>query len=765
MKKYLFYLFTLISTAVQANEAGGNISGYVTTSDGQPAVSVTVEVEGRRQNAITNSKGYFLIKNLPEGTQRIRISMLGYETVIEEVNVENGATATVTIELKISSTQLKEFIVSDSRHKISDKRSAYVSRLDIGNLENPQSYTVASKELFLEKNVLDFQHAVQSIPGIALSTTDYQGSSTTFMRGFASNPYIRNGIYFMNLMSGDIQNTERLEAIKGPSGTLYGSQGISYGGLINRVTKKPFSHRAGEVGLSLGSYGYSRLTADLNTPLNEDKTALLRLNAAATWDAGFQDNGYQKTFLFAPTFSYQINDKLDILVDAELNSNKRTAFVSYPTYSYTGRYDELPLDYYKTYGTNKADYPPSTINNFYTQVNYKLNNNWKLSANIAYSNFNFNSGTIGLSMKGTDSLYRDIYDFYWTYNSIDIQPNLTGEFRIGPLKNKLLVGLDYQDIKTLATGYFTGAQDSISLNGPRPAFPIKRIRASQEYSDAYWEADFRQKTYAAYVTDVIGIGERLNVLLSLRYDHYKDGGYNYNDGNPSTGPDGGAWAPKLGVTYQVLKNKIALFANYMQGINYVSPDMEGNTFKPERAKQTEGGVKIDLVDGKLSSTISYYDIQVADKVRPSPNNPNVSIQDGTQESKGVDIDIIASPVKGLNIVAGYAYNASKFSKDDEGKIGKRPYGTPVNSGNVWISYTLKKIGIGAGAVYTDDYFANDDNTLTIPGYTVFNANIFYNTPKFRASISLDNIGNKKYWDLYGTPQMPRRLMGSLLFRF
>ena len=60
---------------------------------------------------------------------------------------------------------------------------------------------------------------------------------------------------------------------------------------------------------------------------------------------------------------------------------------------------------------------------------------------------------------------------------------------------------------------------------------------------------------------------------------------------------------------------MVIFANYMQGINYVAPDMGGHTFKPERARQTEGGVKIDLASGKLSSTISYYDILVKDKVR------------------------------------------------------------------------------------------------------------------------------------------------------
>ncbi len=772
----LVFLFCSTSYAAFENEAGGNISGNVTTSDGQPAVAVTVEVQGLRKSTVTNGKGFFSIRNVPAGAQRIRISMLGYEPVVQEVVVEAGKTVAVNIQLQISNTQLKEFIVLDHRNKIANKHSDQVARMQLDNLENPQSYSVATKELLLEKNVLDFQSAVRSIPGIVLSTEDYQGSSLAYVRGFSTNPYIRNGIYFMNLVSGDPQNIERLEAIKGPSGTLYGSMGVSYGGLINRVTKKPFGYRAGEAGISIGGYGLARLTADVNTPLNEDKTALLRVNAAATWQQSFQDNNFQRTYLIAPTFSYQLNDKLDILVDVELNSNKRPALTSYPVYSAAAagftRYDQVPLDYFKSYASDKVTYPPSTTNNFYTQINYKLNSKWKLSANVAYSDFNFNAGTIGLTLHGPDTLMRDLYDFYWQYNSLNIQPNLTGEFNIGSVRNRLLVGLNYQDNKTVATGYVLGPQDTFNYRATYPPpFPIQRIRASGAYSAAYYEMDFKQKAYAAYITDVINFNDRLNILLSLRYDHYKDGGYKdrQNPGNV-TGPDASALAPKLGITYQVLKDRMTLFANYMQGIRYVAPDMLGNVFDPERARQGEGGIKIDLADGKLSSTISYYDILVKNIVRASPSNPNISVQDGSQESRGVDVDIIASPVEGLNIVTGYAYNASKFVKSDLSKEGKRPYGTPVNAGNIWLSYTLQRsaargLGFGAGAVYSDDYFGTDDNTLVIPGYTVFNASVFYNQSKFRVAFALDNIGDKRYWNLYGTPQMPRRLAGSLLVRF
>ncbi|MFD2885913.1 TonB-dependent receptor [Chitinophaga cymbidii] len=749
----------------------GNIAGRITTSDGQPASAVTVEVEGFRKIAISNDKGAFLIKNVPSGPRRVRISLVGYETVIREVTVEEGRTTDVAIQLQISQTQLKEVTVMDRRNRLTDKKSDQVARMELENLNNPQSYSVATKELLLEKNVQDYQTAVRSIPGIALSTENYQGTSEVMMRGFSALPYIRNGIYFINLVAGDPQNIERLEAIKGPAGTLYGSQGVAYGGLINKVTKKPFQRRAGEVGLSIGSYSFSRLTADLNTPLNEDHTALLRVNAAAGWQGSFQDNGYARSYMLAPSLSLQVNERFEILVDAELNSVNRPALTSYPVYSAAAagykRYDEVPLDYFKTYGTNRADYPPSLTNNFFVQLNHKLGGTWKLSANIAYADFHYNGGTIGLTLGAPDSLMRDIYDFYWDYNSIEIQPNVTGEFNIGNVRNRVLAGVDYQHIKTLATGYWIGPVDTINYTTDFRIFPVKPVRASQAYSDAYYEADFRQRTYAAYVSDVISFTDRLNVLLSLRYDHYDDGGYHYRNATEKpVGPDAGAFAPKLGITYQVLKDKMTVFANYMQGIRYIAPDMAGNTFKPERASQMEGGVKIDLANGKLSSTISYYNIEVQDKVRPSPANPNISVQDGTQKSAGVDVDIMASPVDGLQIVAGYGYNDSKFTKDAAGKEGKRPFATPEHTGNLWVSYTLHQgLGIGAGAVHSDEYFATDDNDLIMPGFTVFNANLFYNKPKYRLAISVDNIGNERYFNFYGTPQMPRRVVGSVSFKF
>src|SRR3546814_6031003 len=86
------------------------------------------------------------------------------------------------------------------------------------------------------------------------------------------------------------------------------------------------------------------------------------------------------------------------------------------------------------------------------------------------------------------------------------------------------------------------------------------------------------------------------------------------------------------------------------------------TFEAEQANQAEAGIKTALFDGKLTSTLSFYDIKVSNKVMPDPENQNNSIQGGEVESKGIDVALTMRPVDGLQLLAGYSSNDSKLLK-------------------------------------------------------------------------------------------------------
>jgi len=57
--------------------------------------------------------------------------------------------------------------------------------------------------------------------------------------------------------------------------------------------------------------------------------------------------------------------------------------------------------------------------------------------------------------------------------------------------------------------------------------------------------------------------------------------------------------------------------------------------------------------------------------------------------------------------------------------------------------------------------------FTLPAYTVLGATVFYDRPKFRAGIKIDNLANQEYWIGYTTmnPQKLRSVIGSIAFKF
>ena len=178
----------------------------------------------------------------------------------------------------------------------------------------------------------------------------------------------------------------------------------------------------------------------------------------------------------------------------------------------------------------------------------------------------------------------------------------------------------------------------------------------------------------------------------------------------------------------------------------------------------------------MSGTISYYDIRVKNVLREDIDHPNFSVQSGTQLSKGLEVELIASPFEGMNIIAGYAYNDSKYTNADSDVNGLRPNSSgPQNMANLWLSYRflqggVKGLGFGFGGNYAGKSLVESgrsEGQFYVPEYTLMNATVFYDAGRFRLSANVNNIANRKYWIGWYTvnPQQPRSINGSIAFRF
>ena len=804
LQTLLLMLLAFSPCALFAEDGNGVVKGTVKTTDGKPAAMVSVMLKNTKKSTTTDEKGFFLLNNVKPGTYTLQITLLGHGAKEETVIVTADNTTELNVTLQLSDIQLKEVEVATGHSKFAKKESDYVARLPLKNLENPQVYNIVSKELMQEQVITNFDDALKNTPGVTKlwSSTGRptDGAGYFSMRGFAVQPTMINGIPGLTNGGIDPANVERIESIKGPSGTLFGSSYISFGGLLNIVTKKPYETFGGEVSYTAGGFGLNRVTADVNAPLNADKTALLRVNAAYHDEGSFQDAGFKKSFFFAPSFSYKASDKLSFLVNAEFYNAESTN----PMSLFLNRYrpliartpEELHMDFNRSYTSNDLTHKTPTMN-LYGQATYKISDKWTSQTVLSrstrksdgyYSYVMFLD--MGAAVPNDTLLSRFAYNQNSTTTTTDIQQNFIGDFNIGNLRNRVVFGLDFND------------QSSVNNNSPYALFDFVNVSRNDDprygqLTRASVDAKLAgqggtkdgssAQVYSAYISDVLNITDALSAMASLRVDRFESKGYTDFATNTTTDKYGQtAVSPKFGLVYQIVKDQVSVFGNYMNGFSNTPPGTRvlpdyTNIFKPQQANQWEGGVKLDVLNHKLALTASYYDLLVSNMnrqitVEREGTAYNVTIQDGKQKSKGVEFDLIANPLPGLNIVAGYSYNDSKALQTDKEYLNRRPVSAgPANLANAWISYTftngtVKGLGLGFGGNYASDNNVTNGLTtglFTLPSYTVLNASVFYNAKAYRLGVKLDNVSNKEYFTGWTTleKQMPRRLSVNATFRF
>jgi len=807
MNKLIMTLLVSVFFSTISFAQNGIVTGKIASTDNTPLESVTVTVNGTRFGTQTDSEGKFEIKNIKTGDYVLKVTFVGYTSKeVPFTIVENQTTALENISLNNKNETLAEVVITGNINRYTKSESNYVSKMPIKNLENSQVYSVVTKELMKDQLVVNQDEALKNIAGLyqlwASTGRVGDGGSYFSSRGFITQSLLRNGIAGKITNNVDASNLERLESVKGPSATLFGSLLTSYGGLINRVTKKPYDNFGGEISYQAGSYGLNRVTADINTPINDDNTALLRVNAAYNNANTFQDYGHTRSYFFAPSFSYQVNEKLSISIDAELSNVDASSmpliyipFGQTPNSLGLHSADDIKMNWKRSFVGDEFMMNTKTANIF-AQANYQMSDNWKSQTVFSTSSNQSVGPQTWFYLLGNNEMSRNVWNIDGRDNIIEFQQNFNGEFEIFGMKNRFLLGGDiYRAESKVGYGYlptffyfdtvnYAGANDNYYNFTPQAAEALFA-------QGTHYKTHSSLTTYSAYISDVINVTDRLILSAALRFDHYN------NEGNfdPAANTTSGAFSqnalsPKFGAVYQIIKDQVSVFGNYQnsfRNIGYQLADVNGTpqlkAFDPEQANQFEAGVKINTFQNKVSATFSYYNIEVKDILRTG-QLANTNVQDGNQTSKGFEAEITANPIPGLNFIIGYAFNNSKLNNANADVNGLRPETAgPENMVNYWISYSLqasklKGLGFGFGGNYADKTFIYNRNplssgnsadvqTFSLPSYAVINAALYYDQPKYRLSLKVNNLTDELYFNGYTTVnvQAPRTFMGSVSYKF
>lgn len=800
MNKFIMAIvFSVFFSMLSFAQENGSLIGTIVSSENQPLDAVIVTLKGTSFGTQTDSDGKFEIKNIKPGNYTARVSIVGFKTKESSVIVQSNEATALDLILVSKNELLDEVIVNGNKtNSFSRKESVVVSKMPLKDIENPQVYNTISSELLKEQVITNFDDALKNAPGIdklwESTGRGSDGAGYFSLRGFAVQPTMVNGLPSLTNGSPDPANIERIEVIKGPSGTLFGSSLISYGGLINVTTKRPYNTFGGNISYVGGTYGLNRVAIDVNTPLSTERNVAMRVNAAYHTENSFQDAGFRKSFFIAPSLSYEVNDKLSFLINTEFYTGKSTnqtmLFVDRGAPLRVHNLDELGYDNKRSYTGNDL-YMETPSYNLQGQMNYKINDQWTSQT------------VVSRTSAKSDGYYSYLYEvsqftpvtegvvfgrYINKQNSetigTDIQQNFIGDFKIGNMRNRLVAGLDYLNINVInnGTGYAQNGYVYIGNNLQQFNEGVLSITNPANYTDdsgvlnqagtdallagtAIDPSKTKQEIYSAYASNVLNITPALSAMASLRVDRF------INSGDLSTSADDynqTALSPKFGIVFQPILDEVSVFANYMNGFTNVAPiTTPGNniyTFDPEQANQFEVGTKLNLFNDKLSAGFSYYTVKVENTVLQI--TPEEYVQEGEQNNSGFEATITANPIQGLNIIAGYSYNQSKLENANGNEFeGRRPESAgPRNLANLWASYkimegNLQGFGAGFGGNYGSEnkiFNRNGAGAFTLPDYTVINGSLFYASNDFGITLKLDNITNKEYYKGWSTIS-PQRL--------
>lgn len=790
MKK-LILTWAMMCMCIMTIAQTGSVTGVIFTEKDLPAQYVSIGIKNTSLGAITDVNGKFQIKNISSGQQLLVITSLGYTTLEKQIEIKTDRETDLgKIVLEVSSDELTPLSLSiDSKGKSSN----YVAKLPLKNIENPQVYTTISSDLMQEQVITNIDDALKNATGLEKlwESTGRAGDGAGYysLRGFSVQPTLVNGLPGLTNGSLDPANIESIEVIRGPSGALFGSSLISYGGLINTVTKKPYDGFGGKMNYTSGSFGLNRVAADLNTPLDSSNKVILRTNAAYHTEQSFQDAGFRKSVFIAPSLKYKASEKLTFDITTEFleteGTNQTMLFLSRSQPLAYANLDELNYDNYKSYTSNNLSIK-NPRSNIQALATYKFAKNW--TAQTAVSR----------GAAHTDGYYTYLYDFAdgstfgrylqkqnsTTYTT-DIQENIVGDLKVGKIRNRILIGLDYYQ-RNVVSNHTGWVGFGAVVNGEDNEDLTQSAADSALSGSSFTKSTSQEKIYSTYIADVVNLNQKLSFMASLRLDGFNSFG---EVGDETDDYSQTALSPKFGAVYQIKKDVFAVFANYMNGFSNVSPttvaDINGNnptlkSFDPEHANQAEFGFKSSILNNLFDVTLNYYDILVSNKVMSDPTNPNNTIQGGEVKSKGVEFSVVGEPIKNLKVFGGYSYNDNKVLKADDSNIfslqGKRSSEAgPSNLYNGWITYTfglqpIEGLGVGFGVNGASERVILDSDVtgkFTVPAYTIFNASVYYEKYDYRISLKLDNLTDQEYYKGWSTinPQRPRTYAINFLYRF
>ena len=690
-----------------------------------------------------------------------------------------AACASIAIPLTAQSGVLEEVVVTAQKREESVQDVPIAISAFTGDQMRQLGYTNA-------------QQVTAMAPGVSTVQPNGEANYALGIRGVAASDFTTNvespvALYldevYISQMSGagfQLYDMERVEILRGPQGTLFGRNAT--GGLAHFISAKPTQELDGYVEATYADYDQTKVEGAIS-----GGSDMIQARVSGVWNEadGYVDNrltggelNNQDDQAWRAHLQFTPSDDLTVLLTArQAEQDIDTGFFEHVTSIIPGKLTPNLVNPILEYIDNDGD--PYAGDYDRTGFNRLETDGYTATINWSFGDLNFTSITDKSTVEreyaeDSDASPAPVLSLILNTDA----EQFTQEFRLdGETDSVKWVGglyymeLDIDDNNGIISTPFLGCE--FGEPGDPECGLINPYTSELESWSVFGQADITISDELALTVGARYIDDSKDFKYSTEFAIYEDPNASDLDGaNISYQEviaayqgeiDSQDWSGKVQLTWTP-NDDLLIYGGWNRGVRGgggnapifpLSPPLdytdEVMTYDPETLDAFEVGFKATFADGlvRLNGAAYYYDYQ--DYQAFNIIGIDTITFNTDAESSGAELELLASPMDGLDLLLGASYNDIEVDLPDGASVPSVQ--SPEFTWNAMARYEFDIGGAGTvamqiDAMYRDEHFfaLNPAETVREDGYTLTNASITWNDASMRWQLRgfVNNLTDEEY---------------------